>query len=87
VPTLEPVAVSVWLMAEPELADAPLAPVCVTVQAKVVPPVLLLRLMAVAPPEQMLCEDGVAVTVGAGLTLTVAVIAAPGQPAAVGVIV
>jgi hypothetical protein len=39
------------------------------------------------PPEQMVCDAGVAVTVGVGLTTTVAVIGVPGQPLAVGIIV
>jgi hypothetical protein len=38
-------------------------------------------------PEQICCEEGVAVTVGAGLTVTVAVIGVPVHPPAVGVIV
>ena len=37
--------------------------------------------------EQIVCEDGVAVAVGVGFTNTVAVIGAPLQPLAVGVIV
>ena len=37
--------------------------------------------------EQMVCVAGVATAFGVGLTNTVAVIAAPGQPFAVGVIV
>ena len=40
-----------------------------------------------APAEQMVCDDGVATASGMGFTTTVAVIAVPGQPAAVGVIV
>ena len=35
----------------------------------------------------MICDDGVATALGVGLTNTVAVIGAPGQPLAVGVIV
>ena len=51
------------------------------------PPVLLLSAIEVALPEQMVCEAGVAVTVGAGFTVTVAIIGVPLQPAAPGVIV
>ena len=40
-----------------------------------------------APPEQIVCDKGVAVAPGAGFTKTVAVIAVPIQPLAVGVIV
>ena len=43
--------------------------------------------MDVALFEQILCEVGVAVADGIGLTVTVAVIAEPEQPLAVGVIV
>src|SRR5690242_14422841 len=39
------------------------------------------------PPEQMVCDAGVATALGVGFTSTVAVIGAPGQPLAVGVIV
>ena len=43
--------------------------------------------MLIEVAEQMVCEAGVATAFGVGLTKTVAVIAAPGQPFAVGVIV
>ncbi len=43
--------------------------------------------MLIEAAEQMVCEAGVATTFGVGLTKTVAVIAAPGQLFAVGVIV
>ena len=81
------VAVKVCAMVAPEPAEAPVTFVCVTVHAKVVPPVLLLNAIDVALFEQIVCEFGVAVAVGAGLTVTVAVIVAPAQPPAVGVIV
>lgn len=87
VPALVLVAVSVCAMTVPELAEAPDTLVWVTVHAKVVPAILLVSAMFVALLEQMLCEDGVAVALGNGLTVTVAVVAEPGQPAAVGVIV
>ena len=38
-------------------------------------------------PEQMVCDAGVATAFGVGFTSTVAVIGAPGQPLAVGVMV
>ena len=38
-------------------------------------------------PEQIVCDNGVAIAFGIGLTTTVAVIEAPLQPAAFGVIV
>ncbi len=74
-------------MTVPELADAPVTFVCVTVQAKVAPPVVLLMVTELVLPEQIDCEDGVAVTVGIGFTVTTAVMAVPGHPPAVGVIV
>jgi hypothetical protein len=46
-----------------------------------------LRTIVVIGPEQTVCEEGVARTVGTGFTNTVAVIGVPGQPLAVGVIV
>jgi hypothetical protein len=54
---------------------------------KVVPVTLLVSVMALALFEQMLCEEGVAVAEGAGLTDTVTTIGVPAQPAAVGVTV
>ena len=86
-PALAPVADKVCAIVEPELAEAPLTPVCVTVHAKVAPPVLLVNAIELALPEQIVCDVGVAVTLGAGFTVTVAVIAEPAQPPAVGVIV
>ena len=74
-------------MVAPELADAPVTLVCVTVHANVAPPVLLVNAIDVALLEQILCDVGVAVADGAGLTVTVAVIADPAQPPAVGVMV
>ena len=38
-------------------------------------------------PEQMVCDDGVAIALGAGLTSTVEVTDVPVQPLAVGVMV
>ena len=84
----------VVLVKEPEMFPDPLAampvtvPVLLRVQAYVVPltaPVKTIVLIEVA--EQIVCEAGVATAFGVGLTNTVAVIAAPGQPFAVGVIV
>ena len=48
---------------------------------------LLVKAIEVALPEHIVCAFGVAVTDGAGLTVTVAVIGVPAQPPAVGVIV
>ena len=87
VPALAVVAVNVCAMVAPELALAPVTLVCVTVHAKVAPPVLLVNAIDVALLEQILCEVGVAVADGAGLTVTVAVIAAPAHPPTFGVMV
>ena len=87
VPAELPVADKVCAIEEPEPLEAPLVPDCDTVQAKVAPPVLLVKAIEVAPPEQILCEVGVAVTLGAGLTVTVAVTGEPRQAPEEGVIV
>lgn len=87
VPADVPVAVSVWAMDDPEPAVAPLAPDWLTVQLKTVPLTVPLSAMDVALPEQMVCDVGVAVTFGVGLTVTVTVTGVPEQPFAVGVIV
>jgi hypothetical protein len=80
VPALVLVAVSVWVIFDPDEADAPDTFVCVTVQAKVVPPTLLVNAIDVALPEQIDCEEGVAVSDGVGLTVTVMVCTGPRQP-------
>lgn len=81
------VAVSVCAITVPELAEAPVTFVCVTVQLKVVPVTLLVRAIELVLPEHRLCEDGVAVAEGVGFTVTVATTGVPAQPLAVGVIV
>ena len=48
---------------------------------------LLANEIAVIPPEQNVCDKGVAVTIGMGLTVIVSFIGVPAQPFAVGVIV
>ena len=73
-------AVNVCVMLEPELAEAPLTFVCVTVQVNVVPPTLLVNAMPEAPPEQILCAVGVALAEGVGFTVTVTVCEAPTHP-------
>lgn len=87
VPGVVVVVVSVCVIVVPDPADAPLTPVCPTVQEKVVPVTLLVSAIEVALPEHRACVDGVAVTVGAGLTVTVTTAGVPVQPPAVGVIV
>ena len=78
----------------PDILPDPLAAIPVTVavlflvQLYVVPLTLPLNAIVVmALPEQVVCEAGVATAFGDGLTNTVAVVVAPVQPLAVGVIV
>ena len=87
VPALVPVAVNVCAMLVPFPAVAPDTPLCETVHANVVPPTLLARAIDVAAPEQIVCDDGVAVATGVGLTVTSMVNAEPLHPFAVGVTV
>ena len=71
----------------PDPLLAPLTPVCEVVQEKVVPATLLVRAIVLVLPEQRLCDAGVAVAEGIGLTTTVAVMADPVQPPTLGVMV
>lgn len=71
----------------PVPALAPVTLVWLTVQLKVAPIVLLLKVTVVVLLEQMLCEVVLAVTVGIGFTVTVVVTGVPAQPPALGVIV
>ena len=68
-------------------ADAPDTPDCTTVHEKVVPLTLLLKAIDDAVPEQIVWDEGVATTLGVGLTVTTTVIGVPLHPLAVGVIV
>ena len=83
----------VVLVRLPEISPEPLAAIPVTVatlslvQLNTVPLTVPVSTIVVIGPEQMVCEAGVAVASGVGFTSTVAVIGAPGQPFAVGVIV
>ena len=52
-----------------------------------VPATLLDKVMKVILPEQIVCADGVAVTIGVGFTEMVIEAGVPGQPAAVGLTV
>ena len=88
------IGANVVLVKVPEMLPDPLAAIPVTVavllrvHVKVVPitgPDSVMVVIRVS--EQMVCVAGVATAVGVGLTNTVAVIAAPGQPFAVGMIV
>jgi hypothetical protein len=76
------------ILPEPLAAVPVTVPVLSRVQLNEVPLTLPLRTIAVmAFAEQMVCEAGVATTFGVGLTSTVAVIAAPEQLLAIGIIV
>ena len=76
------------LLPEPNAAIPVTVTVLLRVHVKVVPITGPDSVMVVIrASEQMVCVAGVATAVGVGLTNTVAVIAAPGQPLAVGVIV
>jgi len=84
----------VVLVSTPPMSPLPLAgmPVTVTVlslvQLNVVPVVLPVRtIVVIADDEQIVCEAGVATAFGVGFTSIVAVIDAPEQLLAVGVIV
>ena len=68
-------------------AEAPDTPVCVTVQLKFAVDTLLVNAIEEALPEQIVCEEGVAVTVGIGFTVSVTDMAVPVQPFADGVMV
>jgi hypothetical protein len=73
-------------MEVPLLAVAPVTLVCATVHAKVVPLTGDESAMEVAAPLHIVCDEGVATTVGAGFTVTVSLKGAPAQPLAVAVI-
>lgn len=74
-------------MVEPEAAVAPETSVSATVQLKMVPATLLVRAMDGAVPEHIVCNAGVVVATGIGLTVITTILAAPAQPLAVGVMV
>lgn len=85
---------AVVLVNEPLMFPIPLAAIPVTVpvlflvQVYVVDGTVLVNTIAVKGlPEQIVCDDGVAKASGFGSTVTVAVIAVPGQPFALDVIV
>jgi hypothetical protein len=88
------IEILVVLVNAPLILPLPLAAIPVTetvlslVQLKVVPLTMPVNaIVVIVAPEQIVCDDGVATAFGVGLTITAAVIGAPGQPLAVGVIV
>jgi hypothetical protein len=74
-------------MVEPEAAVAPEISDSATVQAKVVPVILLLSAMDEAVPEHIVCDAGVVVATGIGLTVITTILVAPAHPLADGVMV
>jgi hypothetical protein len=76
------------ILPEPPFAIPVIVNVLSLDQLNTVPATLPLKAIVVmAEPEQMVCDTGAATAFGVGFTNTFAVIAAPGQPLAVGVIV
>ena len=68
-------------------SEAPVAPLCATVQLKVVPYILLVKAIKVESPEHIVLTEGVAIAVAVGFTVIVTIIGAPTQPPKVGVTV
>lgn len=85
VPDVVPLVVSVCAMLVPFPAAAPATPVCATVHANVAPAGTDVSAMPVCVPEQIVCAAGVAVTVGVGSTVMVAVTGDPWHEPSVGV--
>ena len=82
--------VRVWAMVLPASGEAPVmlpAGAMAIVHANVVVGVALVRAILVVPAEQIVSEDGVAVTFGIGFTVTTTSTGMPGHPLAVGVTV
>lgn len=87
VPALVPAFVNVCAIVAPELALAPVTPLCTTVHANVVPLTEDDNAILLIPPLQMVCNVGLAVTLGVGFTVIVTVVVEPVQLFADGVIV
>jgi hypothetical protein len=77
-----PVAVRVWAMGVPVPEDAPDTSDSTTVQLYVVPGTVLVKAIEGAAPEQIVFDDGVAVTAGIGLTVMTTVFTVPLHPLA-----
>ena len=74
-------ALNVCAMEEPLPSDAPETLVWTTVHVNEVPATLPDNEIAEALPEQIVCDAGVAVTTGFGLTETITLTGTPTQPA------
>jgi len=81
------VAVRVWDIIEPVADVAPETSDSATVHENVVPETLLVSAMDGAVPEDIVCDAGVVVATGIGLTVITAILVAPIHPLAVGVMV
>ena len=88
------IGILVVFVSVPEISPAPVAGIPVTVatlsltQLNTVPATEPeSTIVVIATPEHLVCDDGAAVALGVGFTVTIAAIAAPGQPFAIGVIV
>ena len=69
-PAVAPVAVNTCEIVVPLPADAPLAPDCVTVHAKVAPAGVDVNGIFVDVPEQIAAVAGTPLTTGVGFTVT-----------------
>ena len=87
VPGITPVAFRIWAIVAPEDAVAPTTPACSAVHENVVPATGLLSATEVAVPLHIVCDAGVAVATGVGLTVITTVMGVPAHPLAVGVTV
>jgi hypothetical protein len=81
------VAVKVWAIELPLPFEAPETPDWATVHEYVVPVTVPVNEMLVALPEQIVCEEGEAETVGVGLTVITTSMGVPMHPLAEGVMV
>ena len=85
VPALVPAFDNVCAIVAPELALAPVTPDCVTVHAKLVPLTPELKAILLVPALHKICDAGLAVTTGNGLTVIITFDEEPLQPLAVAV--
>lgn len=63
----------------PLVAVAPVTPLCTTVQEKVAPETFELKAMLDVAPLHIVCDEGVAMAVGIGLTVITTSTTDPGQ--------
>ena len=82
-----PVIDKACAIADPVPSAAPETPDSLKVQVKIVPGKLLVNAIEVVFPVQMLCDEGVAVITGVGLTVITTLTGVPSHPLADGMIV